>query len=68
MLSYFNKHQANFELGSVSLIMPLYIIAIEKANSMAVRQFATDQLRYLGATKGLRKAGILSETARERLR
>ncbi|KAK5464680.1 hypothetical protein LTS15_001242 [Exophiala xenobiotica] len=47
----------------LSLIQPLYVIALETLNTIDLRAFAVRQLRAIDASMGVRQASLLADTA-----
>jgi len=47
----------------LSLIQPLYVIALEALNPIDLRAFAVQQLRRIDASMGVRQASLLADTA-----
>lgn len=53
--------------GTLTLIRPLYVVALERLNERGVRLFAGEQLREIAASMGIRQAGLLAEMVAKRL-
>lgn len=51
----------------MSLIRPMYVVAISSVNAMTMRRFGIQQLRSIGATMGIRQASLLAETVSEHM-
>ncbi|KAF2798423.1 hypothetical protein K505DRAFT_414363 [Melanomma pulvis-pyrius CBS 109.77] len=49
----------------VSLIRPLYAVALQEFNTSSLRCFAAEQLRWIGAEMGIRQASLLADTVFE---
>ncbi|KIW73095.1 hypothetical protein PV04_01239 [Phialophora macrospora] len=47
----------------LSLIQPLYFVALTRLNTPVVRGFAVEQLRRIAASTGVRQAALLADTA-----
>ncbi|KAJ6446989.1 fungal specific transcription factor domain-containing protein [Purpureocillium lavendulum] len=47
--------------GTLSLIRPLCVVALEEPNLASVRTFAVDRLRRIGASMGVRQAVLLAD-------
>jgi hypothetical protein len=47
----------------MSLIRPLYLVALEEINFSSLRFFAIEKLRYIDASMGIRQAGLFAQTA-----
>ncbi|KAH7007070.1 hypothetical protein EDB80DRAFT_718179 [Ilyonectria destructans] len=46
----------------LSLIRPLFVVALEELNTRSIRGFAVEQLRSIGESVGIRQAGLLATT------
>jgi hypothetical protein len=49
--------------GILSLIQPLYFVALIELNEMKVRSFAVQQLRAIALKTGVLQAALLADTA-----
>lgn len=54
-------------IGSMSVIEPLYTIAVEELNPLDLRLFAIHRLKKMGSSMGVRQADLLAEQALQAL-
>lgn len=54
--------------GIISLIQPLYFVALMDLNEMKLRCFAIEQLRRIALETGVLQAALLAGTAAEAIR